>query len=91
MSAHKPNGIMKTLIAYAKIAWAIALIKTSFPPLEKKLAFLIRYLIKYPEFDIIEKQLAFFLPTIDGNPKYFLCLDTTLSYNMFFISLICLA
>lgn len=91
ISIQRPNGGLKSLIAKAGIAWAIALMSTSFLPLEKNLLFQLKILFKTLSW-ISFKKLLFFLPTLEGSPTYFSCLDTTWSLKMFFYSgnLICM-
>lgn len=79
------RGILKTLIAYLGMAWAIALISTSFPPQEKNLLCQLVSLLRTLNLMSL-KKLIFLLPTIDGSPRYFSCFDTMFKLKMLLIS-----
>lgn len=69
-------------------AWAAALIRISFSPLEKFLCCQHEILLRTLSL-ISLKNLVFFLPIIDGRSRYFSYLLTILSLKMSFIAAIC--
>lgn len=85
MSSHKLFGSLKVLIAYADTAWATALMRVSFPPVENILCWQLKILLK--TFNLISlKKAVFFLPIMEGRSRYFSCLDTTFSLKMSLIA-----
>lgn len=85
--SHKVVRSLKTLIAYADTAWTTALIRIYLPPLEKNLLCELEILLKILNL-ISLKKLIFFLPTIEGNPKFFSCFNTIFSWKIYFIAFI---
>lgn len=77
MSSHEPLSSLNTLITYVGTAWATALISTSLPALENYLCCQFEILFNTLSLTSLKK-----LQIIEERPKYFLYLDTTLSFNM---------
>lgn len=70
------------------MAWAAVLMRTSLPPLENILFCQFKILFNTLSFTSL-KKLGFFRPIIEGRPKYFSCLETTLRLKIPLIADIC--
>ena len=85
MSSHKPCRSWKQLIVYVGIAWAMALMRISFPPIERSLPFYPSSF--WPTLSFRTTNTCFFdLPIKDRRPRYLMCLESCMGPKMLKIS-----
>ena len=84
-SSHKLCGSWKQLIVYVGIAWVTALMRISFPPIERSLPFQPVNFCPILSFKM-EKTCVLDLPMKDGSPKYLVCFECCIGPKMLKIS-----
>ena len=84
-SSHKLCGSWKQLIVYVGIAWVTALMRISFPPIERSLPFQPANFCPILSFKM-EKTGVLDLPMKDGSPKYLVCFECCIGPKMLKIS-----